>query len=789
MNHYLNLLKLREIASRKSPGLIQKAKVYLAGRQPPEGVKVHQGPRGKPYYMSEDLKALKESKKKDKPKEETGEKKKRLPAFRKQEDGTVLHRTKEGQHGPGAYRIESKDGEHHLTFEDKNGFVQSLGRHGDIKELKRMVAGFKEGEKKEPKVLSEDQFLAQNGAGFMEGAEPALHRTPGWKEGDKKRSKAAKKVLQDMTENDEKRKGLRKEYADKVAAGDIRPPSDVESLIHTAQGDEHMSSVQAARRVLAKRGINWETGGKLNSEKSSEKRGEKKEPVKISSDKISYEKELPDGYGKIISRMVSTTGEDLFTEIITPSGKSFFKVNPSTTWMNVWVQPNGKKMSAWEGVTPEIAQGRITDAVTAMKKLEKKGSSSVEEHRGRIIQLVSMGRIAAVSKTTQSHLDIHGIKPPADISSVRTENYPDEVYTYSQLPKWTQNDDGSWEVPIVQQMKVLKTAPGKYDGPFDAHRFDTVYTSGKLGSYVVRNSGLKTQTLYYKSPAGIETPMDSHMRGNNQNFYEHYGERSTTQEEIDTYTKNYAEKQQAKEARKQAAAKTKAPRKVKDKSHLTLFKTVPEGIRYIKENCKTPVNNIEGMSINGIHVLAVWLTKVESELGGPLPLAEISPGTVTNKRALAQYSARLNKINLRKGDKFWMDDNIMIKANELSAERNADGVPWSPYPTATGTLWHELGHCIDDKIANRELTEKTDIWFNNASSEAKAEAYKLSQYSQFTNYMSFHGAHSEYVAESVCAIMTRSDRVKYIPKPIHDRIVDTLATMNLHPENFSIGGV
>ncbi|OQA53254.1 MAG: hypothetical protein BWY45_03061 [Euryarchaeota archaeon ADurb.Bin294] len=147
MNHYLNLLKLREIASRKSPGLIQKAKVYLAGRKAPDGVKIHQGPRGKPYYMSEDLKALKESKKKEAPKkeEESGEKKKRLPAFRKQEDGSVMHRTKDGQHGPGAYRIESKDGEHHLTFEGKDGDVKSLGKHADIKELKRMVAGFKEG--------------------------------------------------------------------------------------------------------------------------------------------------------------------------------------------------------------------------------------------------------------------------------------------------------------------------------------------------------------------------------------------------------------------------------------------------------------------------------------------------------------------------------------------------------------------------------------------------------------------------------------------------------------------
>ncbi|OQA53974.1 MAG: hypothetical protein BWY45_02770 [Euryarchaeota archaeon ADurb.Bin294] len=731
--------------------------------------------------MSEDLKALKESKKKDKPKEETGEKKKRLPAFRKQEDGTVLHRTKEGQHGPGAYRIESKEGEHHLTFEDKNGFVQSLGRHGDIKELKRMVAGFKEGEKNE---APKEEHVGKPGKRPKKPMSFDDH--PGDITSDWINVKFAHLrepfKPEDWSKIQDWMRGINDDMHEYNATG-----KSIDYETHRKKFRDILSGINHSQIKLRESESKPES--KPLSEKSSEKRGEKKEPVKISSDKISYEKELPDGYGKIISRMVSTTGEDLFTEIITPSGKSFFKVNPSTTWMNVWVQPNGKKMSAWEGVTPEIAQGRITDAVTAMKKLEKKGSSSVEEHRGRIIQLVSMGRIAAVSKTTQSHLDIHGIKPPADISSVRTENYPDEVYTYSQLPKWTQNDDGSWEVPIVQQMKVLKTAPGKYDGPFDAHRFDTVYTSGKLGSYVVRNSGLKTQTLYYKSPAGIETPMDSHMRGNNQNFYEHYGERSTTQEEIDTYTKNYAEKQQAKEARKQAAAKTKAPRKVKDKSHLTLFKTVPEGIRYIKENCKTPVNNIEGMSINGIHVLAVWLTKVESELGGPLPLAEISPGTVTNKRALAQYSARLNKINLRKGDKFWMDDNIMIKANELSAERNADGVPWSPYPTATGTLWHELGHCIDDKIANRELTEKTDIWFNNASSEAKAEAYKLSQYSQFTNYMSFHGAHSEYVAESVCAIMTRSDRVKYIPKPIHDRIVDTLATMNLHPENFSIGGV
>jgi len=150
MSHYLMLLKLRDISARSS--VISKAKKYLKpGQKPPAGVQIHTGPRKGMYYNTEDLKAVKESKKKEAPKkeEESGEKKKRLPAFRKQEDGSVMHRTKEGEHGPGAYRIESKDGEHHLTFEGKDGDVKFLGKHTDIKELKRMVAGFKGGEKKE----------------------------------------------------------------------------------------------------------------------------------------------------------------------------------------------------------------------------------------------------------------------------------------------------------------------------------------------------------------------------------------------------------------------------------------------------------------------------------------------------------------------------------------------------------------------------------------------------------------------------------------------------------------
>ena len=128
MNHYLMLLRLRDISRNN---LIQKAKVYLAGRQPPAGVKVHLGPRGKPYYMSEDLKALKESKKKDKPKEETGEKKKRLPAFKEGNYDNLIHRTKTGEYGPGTYEIKrfSQGGKHIYSLSFSSSVDPSKSNH------------------------------------------------------------------------------------------------------------------------------------------------------------------------------------------------------------------------------------------------------------------------------------------------------------------------------------------------------------------------------------------------------------------------------------------------------------------------------------------------------------------------------------------------------------------------------------------------------------------------------------------------------------------------------------
>lgn len=69
----------------------------------------------------------------------------------------------------------------------------------------------------------------------------------------------------DAARNDysRKRADAINDYNSKVKNGQIRKPTRIESLIKTARGHEDNPSVQAARRTLKKRGINWKTGRKL----------------------------------------------------------------------------------------------------------------------------------------------------------------------------------------------------------------------------------------------------------------------------------------------------------------------------------------------------------------------------------------------------------------------------------------------------------------------------------------------------------------------------------------------
>lgn len=126
-------------------------------------------------------------------------------------------------------------------------------------------------EKKEEKadipIIDEETYLAQHGASRQDIGDAALHKNI--PEGRKRKQLVERQATKDR-ELLAKREALREEYKKKVEAGEIRPPTRNEKLIATANGNPDNASVQAARRLLEKQGIDWKKEGKdiLYSDKS-----------------------------------------------------------------------------------------------------------------------------------------------------------------------------------------------------------------------------------------------------------------------------------------------------------------------------------------------------------------------------------------------------------------------------------------------------------------------------------------------------------------------------------------
>ena len=70
------------------------------------------------------------------------------------------------------------------------------------------------------------------------------------------------------TEYAAKREAAKREYNDLVSRGRIKLPGKYDALINKANGHPDNPSVQAARRVLTKRGIDWRTVKKLRKGKT-----------------------------------------------------------------------------------------------------------------------------------------------------------------------------------------------------------------------------------------------------------------------------------------------------------------------------------------------------------------------------------------------------------------------------------------------------------------------------------------------------------------------------------------
>lgn len=106
-------------------------------------------------------------------------------------------------------------------------------------------------------VMTEDEFLASRGL-----RSPVTDynidkvRIPHG-ETSRQSKKRQREFLSASSSYQEQRNKARNEYQKLVKTGKIRKPSKYESLIKTARGHEDNPSVQAARRLLKKRGINW----------------------------------------------------------------------------------------------------------------------------------------------------------------------------------------------------------------------------------------------------------------------------------------------------------------------------------------------------------------------------------------------------------------------------------------------------------------------------------------------------------------------------------------------------
>lgn len=108
-------------------------------------------------------------------------------------------------------------------------------------------------------VMDLDEFLALNGVGsafadtsldtcrFPNGISKSAHRD------------IMKHTEAKADEYYSKRAEIRAQYQELVDSGKIRPRTSIERTIRTAKGNPELMSVQAARRICAKRGIDWQT--------------------------------------------------------------------------------------------------------------------------------------------------------------------------------------------------------------------------------------------------------------------------------------------------------------------------------------------------------------------------------------------------------------------------------------------------------------------------------------------------------------------------------------------------
>lgn len=115
------------------------------------------------------------------------------------------------------------------------------------------------------KVLSEQQYLDQKGVGdVLSGTMDDRMRSVRQLRSTQGREKFQRENAKSINSYHEKRQQAKREYQRLVSSGKVRTPTQAEHAWNTAHGLSENRSVQAARRLLAKHGVDWRTGKRLS---------------------------------------------------------------------------------------------------------------------------------------------------------------------------------------------------------------------------------------------------------------------------------------------------------------------------------------------------------------------------------------------------------------------------------------------------------------------------------------------------------------------------------------------
>lgn len=112
-------------------------------------------------------------------------------------------------------------------------------------------------------VMSLDEYMGRKGvsspvSGYMDDKMKIPHG-----ETQRQTERREKEAAHARAEYEKRREAARAEYKALVDSGKVRPPTEMEKRLKVAQGRSENAAVQAARRVLARRGIDWRTGKAL----------------------------------------------------------------------------------------------------------------------------------------------------------------------------------------------------------------------------------------------------------------------------------------------------------------------------------------------------------------------------------------------------------------------------------------------------------------------------------------------------------------------------------------------